>query len=101
MSNPITLEGTAGRIPTLTYLGDGTAQAVIPISTVGEGGTDKTWWRVTILGPQAEAFTEQVSVGDSVIIQGRAYQGTYLKDGEQRQSLEVAAHSAAIVPKPA
>lgn len=60
------------------------------------------WFRVSVLGKQAEVIADVVKKGDKVLVNGTFKQSTYqAKDGTQKTGLEIKADSVTLVPKSA
>jgi single-strand DNA-binding protein len=60
---------------------------------------ETTWFRVSVLGKQAELATE-IKKGDKVLVIGTFKQSTYqAKDGTTKTGLEIKADNFAVVPK--
>jgi single-strand DNA-binding protein len=58
------------------------------------------WFRVSILGKQAEAITDSVRKGDRVFVVGAFKQSSYqAKDGSQKTGLEIKAETIGVLPK--
>jgi single-strand DNA-binding protein len=58
------------------------------------------WFRVSVLGKQAEVIADAVKKGDKVLVNGAFKQSSYqAKDGSQKTGLEIKADSVTLVPK--
>lgn len=58
------------------------------------------WFRVSVLGKQAEVIADAIKKGDKVLVNGAFKQSSYqAKDGTQKTGLEIKADSVTIVPK--
>jgi len=58
------------------------------------------WFRVSILGKQAEAITDSVRKGDKVFVVGAFKISSYqAKDGTQKTGLEIKADTIGVLPK--
>ena len=58
------------------------------------------WFRVSVLGKQAEVIASAVRKGDKILVNGAFKQTSYqAKDGTQKTGLEIKADSVTLVPK--
>jgi len=58
------------------------------------------WFRVSVLGKQAEVIASAVCKGDKILVNGAFKQTSYqAKDGTQKTGLEIKADSVTLVPK--
>jgi single-strand DNA-binding protein len=99
MSVQVTLMGVCSE-PTLRFTQAG--KAVLSFSLVTKRSQlnvdtgrwedhEETWWQVTAWEKLAENCAESLAKGLPVIVVGRTYQDTYVKDGKERTSMKVSA----------
>jgi single-strand DNA-binding protein len=61
---------------------------------------DTIWFRISVIGKQAESITDSIRKGDRVLVIGAFKQSSYqAKDGTQKTGLEIKAESVSVVPK--
>lgn len=97
MDAVVTAEGMVGRDPELRYTPKGTAVANCSMACSksrknqesGEWVTIRTtWYKVTVWGPGAEAFAEQVVKGDKIKVHGWVHLQDMLPGKESGVSIE-------------
>ncbi len=79
MYQQLTLVGRLGREPEMRYMPDGTAVTNFSLATerkwrdgtTGELTAETTWFRVQVMGGQAEACHEYLQRGSKVLVAGR------------------------------
>jgi single-strand DNA-binding protein len=78
MYQRITLVGNLGRDPELRYLQNGTPVTNLSVATnnnytnqQGEQVKETTWFRVSVFGKQAEACSQYLTKGRTVLVEGR------------------------------
>ena len=60
-----------------------------------------TWYRISVLGKQAEVIADSLAKGDRVKVDGTFKQSQYKgKDGDMKNSLEIKADEITLVIKP-
>ncbi len=102
MSNTIEVEGLLGGDPELRYSGDGLAIATFNLADsprkwnketkTFEDAGETAWYRVSVLGNQAETVAAQYKKGQPVMVKGPLTFRTWEdKDGKQRESKEIKA----------
>jgi single-strand DNA-binding protein len=96
----VVIVGRLGQDPEMRYLPDGTPVTSFSVATDrrwkdrnGQAQERTTWFRVSVWGPQAEACTQYLAKGRTVLVEGemqepKPYQA---KSGEWRASLDVKA----------
>jgi len=79
MYQQLTIVGRLGREPEVRFMPDGTAVTNFSLATerkwrsgeTGELTTETTWFRVQVMGAQAEACHEYLQRGSKVLVSGR------------------------------
>lgn len=105
----VTFTGNIGKYHGLKFGQDGKAYAKFsaaetareknPQSGQWEDGAT-TWFNVTVFGHNAEALDSAIPEGKGkVLVTGRMKTRKFEHNGEQRESLDVAAEAVAIVPR--
>src|SRR5262245_30054509 len=95
--NKVILVGNLGRDPELKYSNSGTPVCTFSMATKakkndqsGEYQDQVTWFKVTLLGRQAETASQYLSKGRPVYIEGRLRVDEWEdRDGKARFTLEV------------
>jgi len=115
MYQRITLVGNLGRDPELRYLQNGTPVTNLSVATnntynnqQGEQVKETTWFRVSVFGKQAEACSQYLTKGKSVLVEGRLKPdpttgGPRLwtgNDGTSRASYDVTATTVRFIGGP-
>jgi single-strand DNA-binding protein len=103
----IIIDGHLGRDPELRYTPKGdpvTSLAVVvterkKVNDQWQDG-DKTWFKVSVWGKDAEPVAEHARKGDRVVVVGTIKLSTYEKNGVTKTVADVRADSCAICPKP-
>ena len=107
MSTTVTIIGNVGSRQDLKFTNSNKAVCSFSVAVTErikkgdewEDGTT-TWYKVTGWEQDAELITENIEVGQRVIVSGNLTTSEYTTDkGEKRQSLEVSRPTWGIIPK--
>lgn len=89
--NSIHLVGRLGQDPEVRYTANGKAVANLSIAT--KQGQDTSWHRVVVWDKSAEFAGKYLHKGDMVYVSGRLEYRKWEKNGEERISAEIVAHT--------
>jgi single-strand DNA-binding protein len=106
----ITVTGNVGTEPALKFYEGKNGSFGVASFSLGYTPSEKKgaewtqgetmWFRVSVLGKQAEVIADAVRKGDKVLVIGAFKQSSYkAKDGTQKTGFEIKADSVTLVPK--
>ena len=106
--NKVMIIGNVGKDAELKWMASGTAQATFSVAVnsnrknkAGEWETETEWFSVVLWGDTAERFSQFITKGKSVYVEGRLQTRTWEADGQKHYRTEVIGQAVQLLDRKA